>query len=554
MQDLQELLRGLSPRYSSQVLAGPEMLRVAALPRCEPVSDAYCEAVSRALRLRPVGPDGEPNLLRPVQVQALRELVEYRCLAAPIPVGGGKTLISLLATTVLQCERPVLVLPAQLRKKTLRDFALLRHDWRVRLPKIVTYQELGHPNNASRLTLLRPDLLIFDEAHYARNTNAACSRRIFRAVREVQPTPIRAVLSGTLDTDKLMDSHDLYTLAMGDRSPIAIPKAEAERWANAVDVTVTTLDRIAPGALGELPGGYHAWKRGSRGVVVPDGKTDVTAALEIYPWVPEMPPELVTMLEHVTLTGLRPDGELLSEWELSDCLCSLALGFWSLWDPAPPDWWMRPRRNWNSYARDVLGQHLPDYDSESTITRALAHPYRSLPRPCPEHMHGQELLAKWRAVKDLFTPNPVAQWVTPQILDQAAAWARQHKGIVWSKYVAPGSRLDADYGIKYYGEDSLPETHPHKTPMVCSIPAHHMGRNLQGWDRMLVLHPPGKEDRWEQLIGRCHRSGQRSDAVHVHVIQSIDYHKKALAYAKNSAIVTQHVHHTPRKLAIATWV
>ncbi len=68
--------------------------------------------------------------LKPVQAAALHELVTQRGLFAPIRVGGGKTLVSMLAPLVVGAQRPLLLIPANLRTKTLRDFDTLAHHWR----------------------------------------------------------------------------------------------------------------------------------------------------------------------------------------------------------------------------------------------------------------------------------------------------------------------------------------------------------------------------------------------------------------------------------------
>jgi len=63
-------------------------------------------------------PSGSMQLW-PEQAMALHDLCEYKKLFAPIAVGRGKALISLLAPTVLGSKKPLLLLPAQLRDQTL---------------------------------------------------------------------------------------------------------------------------------------------------------------------------------------------------------------------------------------------------------------------------------------------------------------------------------------------------------------------------------------------------------------------------------------------------
>jgi hypothetical protein len=48
---------------------------------------------------------------------------------------------------------------------------------------------------------------------------------------------------------------------------------------------------------------------------------------------------------------------------------------------------------------------------------------------------------------------------------------------------------------------------------VASIAAHATGKNLQQWNRNLVVIPPTSGQVWEQLLGRTHRMGQEQDVV-----------------------------------------
>lgn len=162
------------------VLDGDAALaRVLELPRREPATEELIAALSRALRVRP---DDESAMLRAPQVEALREIWEYGGLFAPMRVGAGKSLVTLLAPTILHSERPVLVIPASLKDKTKRDFVRYRRDWLVRLPELISYEELGRPDREHLLTDLAPDLLMLDEAHHVRNLDSARTRRIGRYV------------------------------------------------------------------------------------------------------------------------------------------------------------------------------------------------------------------------------------------------------------------------------------------------------------------------------------------------------------------------------------
>jgi hypothetical protein len=259
-----------------------EVSRVLGLPRRESAGPTMTERMSVALRKRERNAEGDVNMLRGPQVEALQELQRLGGLFAPMRVGSGKSLVTLLAPVVLNAKRPVLIIPASLREKTQQDFVRYWQDWNVRLPHLVSYEELGRPDRADMLLTLNPDLLILDEAHRARNKDSAMSRRIRRCV--VQCEPKVAVLSGTLMTDALMDYHHLTTWSLKKHAPVPQSTAQAERWARAVDKDVALFRRVPAGALADFPGGFHEHFRASSGVVPTPG-SDCTASIQIARWL-----------------------------------------------------------------------------------------------------------------------------------------------------------------------------------------------------------------------------------------------------------------------------
>lgn len=513
-------------------------MRVLALPRREAATPELVEALSMLLR-KP----GSSATLRPAQAEALVELVTLRGLVAPMRVGSGKTLVTMLAPTLLAAQRPLLLLPASLVDKTKREFAEYFPDWHVRLPRIMTYESLGHPAHELDLVEAAPDLLMLDEAHRARNLDAACTRRIKR-YRDANPDTVVACLSGTLITDALMDHWHYHTWALRHHAPVPLRHSDAERWAKAVDKGVPIMQRVDPGPLAQLPGGFHEWLRTSRGIVPSAGK-NCDASIELSRWRPTLPPALRETIEATARSAMRPDGELLDEWELPDCLCQLAQGFYYRWDPEPPRAWLVPRRAWRAYVRAVLDEQLDGFDSESQVVSALdGH------GDPPAASEGRYLLAAWRAVRDTFEPNPVPVWLDDAPLRQAAD--RRERTLIWTRHRAAGERI-ATLGVPWYPGGTNPEPAAGKT-IALSIGAHGTGKNLQAWHRNLVLVPPADPDIWEQLIGRTHRAGQRSDVVYVEVIDAIEYHGEVLRRARSSARATSKASGFDQKLVEATWV
>lgn len=223
-----------------------DLFRIAALPtRTWSVEggEAFADKMTEILR-KPWG----TMRLRPIQAIGLFELAEYGGLFGPLRVGAGKTLLSLLAPTVLQWRlnagfRPLLVVPASLVEKTQRDHRQLIQHWHITESlKVVSYESLGRVKAAEFLQEYVPDLIILDECHRVRNTKASVTRRFMRYFREVGKIDLShkhvycAAFSGTVTKRSIQDySHILGWCFSPDRKPQPLHFEEMFDWADALD-------------------------------------------------------------------------------------------------------------------------------------------------------------------------------------------------------------------------------------------------------------------------------------------------------------------------------
>ena len=290
--------------------------------------------------------------LRKEQAWALAEIAEVEGLFGPIGVGVGKSILTLLAPTVLEAQRPLLILPAATRdEKTIKkDIPELAAHWRLhprfiqamfdveaRKECILSYEELSRDSQADAFQRIKPDLIVLDECHRAKNKQSAVWRRIERYFLDYPGTKMVAV-SGTITTKSLRDYAHLAKLCLKDKSPLPHRWADLEDWADALDEGVDPDQRPDPGALelfckaGDTPRqGFRRRLLETKGVVATESPSS-QASITISE-LPVSPPLVVReAFEKMRSEWLTPGGDIImTALELAAHLMELACGFYYRW-------------------------------------------------------------------------------------------------------------------------------------------------------------------------------------------------------------------------------
>lgn len=230
-----------------------DMQRICALPRRR-VDRARAEADTKTLTplLTTAAGKAAGAALLPWQAYCLRELYENRGGYFGVPVGGGKTGISWLASVVLDAERPLLLIPASLVEKTYHDFALLSKHFvtPVHPPKIVAFEELTGDDKLNWLSDYKCDLYIIDEVDILSNQGASVPKRIARDVDE-RMVPC-CLMTGTGTRQSILDFSHFLTWALKENCPLPLDQDELEAWALALDAKVGRKKPFGIGCLHEL--------------------------------------------------------------------------------------------------------------------------------------------------------------------------------------------------------------------------------------------------------------------------------------------------------------
>lgn len=529
--------------------------------------------------------------LKPLQAQALHEISDPDLRAgkavglfAPIPVGGGKTLLDLLAPLVVPgCKRAVLLIPANLRNQLLEfDWGYYGQHWT--LPNlaggrfftpgrpvlnVVSYSELSSARHTDLLERLAPDTVIADEGHCLRFRTAARTKRFLRYFNS-HPDTRFLTWSGTLTSRSVKDYGHLVELSLGEGSPLPIHYPTLEEWAGALD---SGEDSSPPGALLQLcrdgedvRAGFQRRLRSTKGVVASSGAGDCGASLVIGKRVPpSVPTSVRDALLRVDASWTRPDGEeLVSALATAALLRQLSYGFFYRWiyprgeSPALIDEWFRKRQDWHRELREKLKHARPHLDSPLLCTKAAIRHYEGKAPTDGSPVWRAEAWPDWREIRTKVEPTEQTVWIDQWLAKDAAEWAKEKPGIVWYEFQAFGRKVGEFSGLPVYGggapASSAIAAETGGRSICASIAAHGTGKNLQhAFARNLVANVPPSGLKFEQLIGRTHRSGQLADEVIVDLYQHTDQLVAALERAREDARYVEATLGTSQKLNQATF-
>jgi hypothetical protein len=377
-------------------------------------------------------------------------------------------------------------------------------------------------------------------------------------------------LGGSVMKSSIKDFTHLMHWSHRDHCPVPQHGDALTEWSEALDENVNGMLRREPGVLlGLYPvqdlNGIDTsdqtvvarkvfFERCSRtpGIVVSDTKDAYTGSLTLSAL--EYTPNAKTdeNFKKLRTEMQRPDGWALAEaiqaWAVAR---QLAIGLHYDWSPRPPPEWLDARKLWAQFVRDTLAKPSANrmgLDTELQVANAvldnkLADDYG--------------LLAAWREIKPTFVINSVPVWHDDTALKLCCDWLADHpKGIAWCEHRHFAAALSKMSGIAYYGAKGLDKQgnfiQDATGPVIASIAANSTGRNLQDkWCDNLVTAAPADSERWEQLIGRTHRLGQRADAVTVDVLVGCREHLEAVPRAVSSAEVKKDLLGFSQKLRLA---
>tara|TARA_Y100001963_G_scaffold158976_1_gene260650 strand:+ start:396 stop:1979 length:1584 start_codon:yes stop_codon:yes gene_type:complete len=526
----------------------PGMSRVLALP----TSPGEVEDQTERYAL----PQGRYSLRR-IQSKALYEMRRCGGLVAPIGVGHGKFLISALAATALQAQRPLLLVPPALIKQTEAEIKKFREHFRIHPDlKVMSYGKLSVASGARALTTHRPDLIIADECHHLRHRTAARTKRVIRYFQQ-NPSAKFVGLSGTFTSKGLADYSHLVELALREQSPVPLDFWELQIWAANLDVggepDLYERQQFSPLTMqygGTPRQAFFRRLETAPGVVL---TRDVSSGASIYMHREDLilPQDVKKALRDLENTWCTPGGE-----EIEDALAmaryrrQLLCGFYYEWEwpnDVPDHRWLTARAAWHRAVRNVLKRSTEGRDSPLLVATWAQRPDCS----------NAALVSAWNSWDSVrHRPSPPVRtiWINEYLINKVISFMTEADApvIVWCEHRALLDKL-RERGVPAYGAGTeIPDRPAHNCAM--SIKAHGTGKNLQRWSHNLLTSFLPNGSTLEQLIGRTHRQGQEADEVYVHYFEQHRSVELDIEKAREIARYIQDTQGNRMKILAATWI
>jgi hypothetical protein len=514
-------------RRADFVSQGSEFLRIRALPRRrwqdDPALDKLVDLLTKRLRLPGTPPDHIPARLFPHQAAALQDWFNLECVYPVVDVGGGKTLLSYLLPVLIDSPRALLLTGANLIGKTEREFAELSQYWKsAKEWKYLSFEKLSR--NDKLLYEYLPTVIVADESFALKSPKSGRTKKLLRFLATHQSCRFVSLTATPGDQSINEWSHLVHAGLGPARAPVPAPGSwEACQWGQALDVNVNG-PRRSPGALelfnekatslDDIRAGVGRRVSETPGVIY-HRVSEVPCSLYLSALVfDESTPELDKVFEHIRTTGDElPDGRVIeTPIERYQLLATLPLGFVRVIDPPPPDDWRAARRLWTAFANQVIDQDIPGLDTPGAVALACQN----------RLVDSFGVYEDWVTIKPSFEPKSTVVWFDDTALRRVTTWMNENDGVVFVPFPAFGDKLSEMSGRPFYHEGGLNkdgvsiEQHPGTDSVIASTGANHKGRNLQfKWSKMLILGSGSSSVVLHQQIGRCHRTGQKADAVEV---------------------------------------
>ena len=510
-------------------------------------------------------------VLRPIQNEMLWQASLAKGLLGLIGVGEGKTLASFLMPHVLNAKRPLLLIPASMRSQAQADWITYGEHFKLPIHmEMRSYEEIS--TQPGLLRALKPDLIIADEVHKLKNPNSARTRRVSKhfkwCAKAKETLPMFVGMSGSITSTSIKDFWHLSLWALKESCPLPLKWNYMNAWALTLDKGKTLsrkdLSTIAPIMVkfGEIDPrlGFQKNLLSAQGVVI-SNKTPPPCSLQISSYILKVDSKTKSHIRQANETWQTPQQEELdSALSLVRLRRQLICGFFYYWDwPNKPDTeWLEARSAWGKACRLYCAKAVEGLDTPALLQQGILKFLRQeLDIKFPKELI--LIYIAWARQKEKPLPPVAVTWFSQYFLQGIIEWAKAQTDppLIWYEHLALAQALHQITGWPVYGagkkadEELIGVTAPHIA--MISIRSHSQGKNLQVWGNHFVAHTLSDGARWEQLLGRSHRQGQRRATVSVTVPNFSEF-SGALASAQQGARYIEEATGLNQRLLRADWV
>lgn len=618
-----------------------EMQRICSLPIAEPLDPDELDAV-RKIHTKPEAP--EDFELTEGQASAMFWFGQKGGLFAPLPVGAGKTLIALRCVGIAYengMDRIVLFVPPQVYSQLIqRDIGWAR----ARVPLgctfykmggltpirrrglagggrrgcwIIPYSQLSCKDSFEILKMIRPELIVFDEAHALKNRRSARTKRVLTYFKEFRPNCV--ALSGTMTSKSLNDYAHILMMCLGQGSPVPMDANTIQEWAAVIDSEQNqTVDfhkkSTGTGPLRPLVAWSNAHFPETKLLYEPPGfRAAFQNRLITTEGVVTMQGEEVgssLIFENVKADKMKHDGgarllelqkKLEEEWvtpqgdEIEHAMlvwkwnAELSGGIYNslVWPEvgelvekqgislSAAEHLLKSSQEHHeatqAYHRDLRAwftatSHRPGLDTPMLVGRSMAV---NGSKEVGEKLYRSWLEKEERDFNGRLRRDSIPVRVCDYKIQEALKWAKEQSdgGIVWfsnrevgrwAYEIFQAAGLPCIFAPSGKTADDFlnsPEAAENCKGkfLIASVKAHGTGKNLQFLANQFYIQLPATETNAEQAVGRTHRKGQQADEVVITTCISSTFDEMSLAALLNDAIYVYETTGLPRKLLVAAW-
>lgn len=451
--------------------------------------------------------------LKPAQALVLYEAHEYEACFAYLPVGKGKSLISLLLPSCIDCKRPAIVIPANTRHQTVhevipkfKDSFYIRDDIR-----FFSYSDFSLGKRS--IFEYRPDLLILDESHKLANKRSARTHTVIKYMKENPLTKIVS-LSGTMVDKSIREyAHILLWSHTKKYCPVPWNFMDQEIFDRELEYNRPTsfVKKICPHGTATTPReAFFNRLKATPGIIIEE-KDDLNLRIKWGKLSVNTPDVIKQAILNIRRSATLPNGRIMeSASDIAAKIVQISQGYYTYWKVDPPKEYLDARREWN------------EFKSVNLFKRGLTTDSRVL-------KHGLKIedpkAVNWEYWRKKFQPDVEVEWLTTEVLEQVISFVTP-KTIIWVGSPHIGLKVQKISDIPYFGQGQTKKLSEYEGDRVClSIQSMGTGLNLQAFNKNFILTPPASQRMFEQLVGRTARQGQEEETVTNMVLQNTSYLK-----------------------------